>query len=166
MFMVAKSEPEILKPIAENNNLRFDNKKVLIVDDNPLNLKVASKLLEKYGLIIDTANSGEESIEKVKNIKYDLIFMDEMMPKMSGTEALHILKEDSSFDVPVIALTADALVGMREKYLKEGFLEYLPKPIDRNDLEKCLKHFLTGKKRRPLNFDDTESYILDFRKDK
>ncbi len=88
------------------------------------------------------------------------------MPGMSGTETLHILQKDPEFDTPVVALTADALVGQREKYLKEGFLEYLAKPINKDELEKCLKHFLDDQKRRPISFDDTESYILDFKKEK
>ena len=132
------------------------------IDDNNLNIKVACKLLEKYGLNIDTALSGAECIEKVKTITYDLILMDDMMPNMSGTEVLKILKQDPNFKTPVIALTANALVGMRENYLKEGFLEYLAKPINREELEKCLKHFLLDKRRSPINFDDTESYVLDF----
>ena len=156
-------EEEVFGPVKINTELSFNNnKKVLVVDDNNLNIKVATKLLEKYNLNIDTASSGEECIDKVRAIKYDLIFMDEMMPKMSGTETLHILQQDPNFETPVIVLTADAIAGMREKYLKEGFLEYLSKPINKEELEKCLKHFLTNNKRRPLSFDDTESYVLDF----
>ena len=164
--MLPSVENEIFSEV-EPNALTFNNnKKVLIVDDNMLNLKVASKLLEKYNLNIDTAESGSECIDKVKSIKYDLILMDDMMPKMTGTETLHILKQDSNFDIPVIALTANALVGEREKYLKEGFLEYLSKPIDRVELEKCLKHFLIDNKKRPISFDDTEAYTLDFTKER
>ena len=164
--MAPSVEKEIFNEV-EPNALTFNNNKiVLIVDDNMLNLKVASKLLEKYDLNIDTAESGSECIDKVKSIKYDLILMDDMMPKMTGTETLHILKQDSNFDIPVIALTANALVGEREKYLKEGFLEYLSKPIDRVELEKCLKHFLINNKKRPISFDDTEAYTLDFTKER
>ena len=155
-------EKEIMTPVIDNKELKFENKKVLIVDDNSLNIKVACKLLEKYGLNIDTALSGAECIEKVKTITYDLILMDDMMPNMSGTETLKELKKDPNFKTPVIALTANALVGMRENYLKEGFLEYLAKPINKEELEKCLKHFLLDKRRSPINFDDTESYVLDF----
>ena len=84
------------------------------------------------------------------------------MPKMSGVETLKILKKDNTFDTPVIALTANALVGMRDKYIKDGFSEYLSKPINKDDLEKCLKHFLGNNRKKPIEFDDTESYILDF----
>ena len=75
-----------------------------------------------------------------------------------------LLKQDSTFDTPVIALTANALVGMRENYIKEGFSEYLAKPINKDELETCLKHFLGNNRKKPIAFDDTESYILDFSK--
>lgn len=148
----------------ENQSMNFKSKTVLIVDDNNLNLKVASKLLEKYEVIVDTASSGFECIEKLKNIKYDLILMDDMMPNMSGTETLHKLKENPEFDIPVIALTANALVGMRENYIKEGFSEYLSKPINRQELEEILKHFFGNNKKKPINFDDTRTLVLDFSK--
>lgn len=150
------------KVIIENESLYFKGKKVLIVDDNSLNLKVASKILSKYEAEIDTASSGKECIEKVKNVEYDLILMDEMMPNMSGTETLHVLREDKDFNTPVIVLTANALVGERESYIKKGFSEYLSKPIVREDLERLLKHFLGNNKKKPINFDDTETLVLDF----
>ena len=152
----------IKETIIENNSLVFRNKKVLVVDDNTLNIKVAVKLLEKYEIKADSVESGQECIDKLKNTKYDLILMDDMMPKMSGVETLKILKKDNTFDTPVIALTANALVGMRDKYIKDGFSEYLSKPINKDDLEKCLKHFLGNNRKKPIEFDDTESYILDF----
>ncbi len=164
--MAPSVEKEIFKDVKANELTFNNNKKVLIVDDNALNLKVASKLLEKYNLNIDTVESGEECLDRVKSIKYDLILMDDMMPKMSGTETFHELKKDSNFDTPVIALTANALVGEREKYLKEGFSEYLAKPINREELERCLKHFLLNNKRKPINFDDTEAFTLDFTKER
>ena len=150
------------KVVIEDESLYFKGKKVLIVDDNSLNLKVASKILSKYEVDIDTASSGKECIEKVKNIEYDLILMDEMMPNMSGTETLHVLRENKDFNTPVIVLTANALVGERESYIKKGFSEYLSKPIVREDLERLLKHFLGNNKKKPINFDDTETLVLDF----
>lgn len=146
----------------ENMDMNFKGKKVLIVDDNSLNLKVASKILSKYEVDIDTASSGKECIEKVKNVEYDLILMDEMMPNMSGTETLHVLRENKDFIIPVIVLTANALVGERESYIKKGFSEYLSKPIVREDLERLLKHFLGNNNKKPINFDDTETLVLDF----
>lgn len=150
------------KVVIEDESLYFKGKKVLIVDDNSLNLKVASKILSKYEVDIDTASSGKECIEKVKNIEYDLILMDEMMPNMSGTETLHVLRENKDFNIPVIVLTANALVGERESYIKKGFSEYLSKPIVREDLERLLKHFLGNNMKNPINFDDTETLVLDF----
>ena len=121
----------------------YSNKKVLIVDDNNLNIKVASKLLNKYGINPDTCLSGAECLEKINNgIKYDLIFMDDMMPNMSGPETLIKLKGNKDFNIPVVILTANAITGMREQYLEKGFDEYLSKPIDREKLDEILKKFL------------------------
>lgn len=118
------------------------SKKVLIVDDNKLNLKVASRLLEKYKCDIETIDNGLEAIELIKKNKYDLILLDDMMPKLSGTETLLKLKEIDSFDIPVVALTANAITGMKEKYLKAGFNDYLSKPIDKTELNRIINEFL------------------------
>ena len=130
------------EPIKEEKQITFSNKKVLIVDDNKLNLKVATRLLEPYQLEIEVASSGYECIEKVKNASYDLILLDDMMPKLSGTETLKELKKDSTFNVKVIALTANAISGMKEKYLNAGFDDYLAKPIDKLELKRVLKTYL------------------------
>ncbi len=124
-----------------NNN--WNNKKILLVDDNLLNLKVATRIIGKYGLQVDTCESGFECLNKIKsNIEYDVIFLDVMMPKMDGVETLNKLKQIPNFNIPVIALTADAIEGMKEKYLKDGFDDYLPKPIVKEDLEKVLIKYL------------------------
>ena len=78
----------------------------------------------------------------MSDVKYDLILMDDMMPKMSGTETLHHLQEIEGFSIPTIALTANAISGMKEKYLGEGFNDYLAKPIDRAELNKIIKKYL------------------------
>ena len=119
-------------------------KSVLVVDDNKLNIKVATRLLEDYGITVDSCESGLECLEKVKVIKYDLIFMDDMMPKMSGTETFHKLKEDPNFNTPVVVLTANAIAGMEEKYLSEGFNSYLPKPIERKALDSIINKYLNN----------------------
>lgn len=118
------------------------SKKVLIVDDNKLNLKVASRLLEKYKCDIETIDNGLEAIELIKKNKYDLILLDDMMHKLSGTETLLKLKEIDNFDIPVVALTANAITGMKEKYLKAGFNDYLSKPIDKTELNRIINEFL------------------------
>ena len=119
-------------------------KSVLVVDDNKLNIKVATRLLEEYGITVDSCMSGAECLEKVKSIKYDLIFMDDMMPRMSGTETFHKLKEDPNFSTPVVVLTANAISGMEEKYLSEGFDSYLSKPIERKALDNVINKYLNN----------------------
>ena len=121
----------------------FADKKVLIVDDNKLNLKVAVKILKEFNLDIDTCESGFECLEKIaNNDKYDIIFMDIMMPKMDGVETLKKLKQIEAFNIPVVALTADAMEGKANKYLEEGFVNYLSKPIDREELNKVLNKII------------------------
>lgn len=132
-------EKEIIK---EEKQITFPNKKILIVDDNKLNLKVATRLLENYQLQIDTVESGADCLEKVKNNSYDLILLDDMMPKMSGVETLKELKKDEAFSTKVVALTANAITGMKEKYLNEGFDDYLAKPIDKLELKRVLEEYL------------------------
>lgn len=132
-----------VKPNLEIKNIDYSHKKLLVVDDNVVNLKVASKLLQPYKIQITETTNGAECLELIaKGHKYDLIFMDDMMPKMKGTEVLIKLKEDPDFNIPVVALTANAISGMREKYLSEGFNDYLAKPIDRSELDRVLKRFL------------------------
>jgi len=121
-------------------------KKVLIVDDNLINLKVAGRLLEAYKLDIETVTSGFDCIKKVEEgTHYDLILMDDMMPKMSGVETFKKLKKMDNFNTPVVALTANAIAGMKENYLKEGFNDYISKPIDKKELERVLKEYLNKK---------------------
>lgn len=134
----------IIEEITEPN-LEFKDKKILLVDDNKLNLKVATRLLDVYKVNIETASSGLEAIEMIKNTSYDLILLDDMMPKLSGVETLKELKKDKHFSTKVIALTANAINGMKEKYLKEGFDDYLAKPIDKLELNRILKSYLNDK---------------------
>ncbi len=125
------------KPVTQAD---LTDKKLLIVDDNNLNLKVGTKVISSiYNTNIETVESGFECIERIKaGNKYDLIFMDDMMPKMSGVETLQELKKIEGFNIPTIALTANAISGMREKYLKDGFYEYLSKPIEKEELKKVV----------------------------
>ena len=115
----------------------------MVVDDNKINLKVAAKLLDLYHIKTDLVDSGFECIEKIKSgTIYNLILMDDMMPQMSGTETFKKLKQLENFNVPVIALTANAISGMKEKYLQEGFNDYISKPIDKKELERVLNAYL------------------------
>ena len=139
---VQKEEEKQELPKIENT-IDLTGKNILIVDDNNLNIKVASNLIKKYGPTIDSVNSGQDCIDKINNgATYDLIFMDDMMPNMSGTETFHHLKENPNFHIPVCMLTANAIEGMKENYLKEGFDDYMSKPINKTELERVLVKFL------------------------
>lgn len=128
----------------EVKNKDFSSKRVLIVDDNQINIKVAHKLLQSYGIEADSVESGFLCLEKLEHgERYDLILMDDMMPKMDGVETFHRLQQISEFHTPTIALTANAIVGMKEKYLLEGFQDYLAKPIEKEELERVLIEFLS-----------------------
>lgn len=119
------------------------NKKVLLVDDNKINLKVAERLLESYGIDTESVESGAAALEKIQNgEKYDMILLDDMMPKMSGVETLKKLKEIPGFKIITIALTANALTGMKEKYLSDGFDDYLAKPINKSELNRIINKYL------------------------
>ena len=123
--------------------INASGKRVLVVDDNQLNLKVAERLLKAYKCDIDFASSGSECITKIANgEKYDLILLDDMMPKMSGSETLIKLKEIDNFNIPVCVLTANAITGMREEYLSKGFNDYLSKPIVKEELNRVIKKYL------------------------
>ena len=119
------------------------SKRVLIVDDNPLNIKVAKRALEALNYTnLDTCDSGFKCLEKIKNgSSYDIILMDIMMPGMSGTQTLENLKNISSFRTPVVALTADALIGANQKYLNQGFSAYLAKPYTKEQLKNILNKY-------------------------
>lgn len=134
------------KTVVATSKLNLTGKKILVVDDNMINLKVASRLLKDYNCLVDTANSGFDCIDKISNgASYDLILMDDMMPKMSGVETFHKLKENENFHIPTVALTANAISGMKEKYLQEGFQDYLAKPIEKTELYRVLVKFLQQK---------------------
>ena len=146
---------ESIKPTKYN----YSGKKVLIVDDNKINLKVATRILKSLEIETVEVESGFDAIEKLENNEeFDLIFMDDMMPKMSGVETLKKLQENKDFNIPVIALTANALSGTREKYVKEGFKDYLSKPIDKTELNRILEKFLTDKNEK---MEDTVLFSPD-----
>ena len=129
----------------EFNNFDYSTKKILIVDDNKINIKVAERLLKDYKVQVESVLSGFECLDKINNGNiYDLILLDDMMPKMSGVETLKELKKIDGFNIPTVALTANAISGMREKYLNEGFDDYLSKPIDKNELSNILNKYLNN----------------------
>ena len=122
------------------------DKRILVVDDTKTNLRVFKALIRDTQIQVDTAASGYEAVDLTKSSKYDLIFMDHLMPKMNGIEAFHAIhddKENINCNTPVVVLTANAIVGMRESYLEEGFTEYLSKPVDRTELLATLEKMLS-----------------------
>ncbi len=135
---------EVVSEHKYKTTLNLDNIKILVVDDNVLNLKVATKLLQRHNANdITTCESGFDCISRIgKGEKYDVIMLDDMMPKMSGVQTLHKLKDIAGFDTPVIALTANAITGMKEHYLSEGFNSYLAKPIQDDELIRTMNEVL------------------------
>ncbi len=138
------SEKKDTKDIEESDKL-----KILVVEDNEINRKLIKRTLENYNIEVTLANNGKEALDEVKNRKFDLVFMDIAMPVMDGVEALHeILKHElevGSKHTPIVALTANALKGDRERFLNEGFDEYVTKPIKRSNVEAILQMFLGDK---------------------
>ena len=125
--------------IGETNEVDYSTKKVLVVDDNPLNIKVATRALSNLNMQIDSVTSGQACIDKINAGEvYDIILMDIMMPGMSGETTLAHLKANPNFNLPVIALTADAVSGAREKYLSAGFNDYIAKPFNRDQIKEKL----------------------------
>ncbi len=146
---------------------------ILIVDDNSVNLTVAKGLLEPLKMKIDTAKSAAEAIEKIHYVKYDLIFMDHMMPEVDGVEATHIIRRlvPSYNDVPIIALTANAIGGAKEMFIREGMNDFVAKPIDIKDALSKLRKWLPTEKIIPVDKDkpttaqtqsDTENNTTSF----
>ena len=122
---------------------------VLMVDDNPMNLTVFKSLIKQTKVQVDTANDGDEGLLLAKEKKYDIIFLDHMMPGKDGIETLHELKKQESGpnrNTPVICLTANAISGAREQYIEAGFNDYLTKPIDTDKLEEMLLTYLPQEK--------------------
>jgi len=143
--------PQIPKDDVEKVDLT--GKTILLVDDNKLNLKVAENVLKEYNPVITTTNSGQECLDVLSKNTFDLILMDDMMPQLSGTQTMQMLRKDPNFKMPIVVLTANAIVGARESYIKAGFDDYLSKPIDKKELVRVLKTFI------PL--DNEEKIIIE-----
>jgi signal transduction histidine kinase/ActR/RegA family two-component response regulator len=126
------------KEEVEYNFNNFIGKRLLIIDDNKLNVKIATRMFEKFQLKIDVGYNGEECLKLTSENDYDLILLDVMMPNLDGPSTLKILKKDSNFRVPVIAFTADVFSGAKDKYKDLGFDDYLTKPFTEEDAKKLL----------------------------
>ena len=127
----------------ERETLYCPGVKALVVDDEPMNLTVAKNILGRYGIDVTYAYSGEESIKISKDNNFDIIFMDHMMPGMDGVEAMKRIRSDRSRgDVPIVALTANAVSSAKEMFLSVGFDGFIAKPIELSTLERVLKRVL------------------------
>jgi len=132
---------EVEKDVLPDTPIDIAGKNILIVDDNRLNIKVAERLLAKYNVNIKSVTSGSDCISLINNGEtFDLILMDDMMPELSGVETFKKLKTNPSFNTPTVMLTANAMEGMREKYIsQDGFDDYIAKPIAKDELERVLR---------------------------
>jgi len=144
----AETVPQLTEKIQPTYATMFDAK-ALVTEDNIINQKLIKRILEEHGITVDLANNGLESFEKRRNNDYDLVFMDIQMPVMDGIEATHEIldyEEDEGVPhVPIVALTANALKGDRERFLGEGMDEYITKPIETSELLYILNKFLADK---------------------
>jgi CheY-like chemotaxis protein len=126
---------------------------VLVVDDIRTNLYVAKNLLAPYGLKVDTALSGFEALDMVRGgAVYDIIFMDHMMPKMDGIKTAHLLRE-AGYTRPIVVLTANAVAGQAEIFRKNGFDDFISKPIDKKNLDDVLNNYIRDRRGRGSRYD-------------
>lgn len=139
---IVSMERTIKEEVVASDSVTYKGKKLLIVDDSLINIKVAENLLKQYEFNITSVTSGNDAITKCEEEHFDIILMDIMMPKMNGIETLEKLKEDKDFNTPVVALTADALEGQEDKYIQAGFNSYLSKPINQETLKKTLQQLI------------------------
>ena len=158
------------EPVQEKRKKFFASEaQILLVDDSEQNIQVITSLLRRTGVQLDTAASGFECIEKVRNKKYHLIFLDYMMPEMDGIETFHRLKKEvNGQSVPVIALTADVSTGIHQHFLSEGFSDYLSKPVMWEKLEELLLQWLPAalvsmKNGAREDWNITEKQLLDLK---
>ena len=164
----ADSVPKLAEETLAVQQTKFDAN-VLVTEDNIINQKLIKRILEEHGITVDIANNGLESFEKRRSGKYDLLFMDIQMPVMDGVEATHEIldyEEDEGLDhVPIVALTANALKGDRERFLAEGMDEYITKPIETSELLYILNKFLAHKTNKDVKKDSTDKPVISSSKE-
>ena len=141
------------------SNMKLYGTSVLVADDNIINLRVAHGILSYYGLVVDTASNGLEALELCRSKKYDFVFMDQMMPEMNGIEAMHEIRKLNKHYAKggpgkIVVLTADAIKGTRESLIKQGFDEYLGKPINVAQLERLFTRYIPPTK---ITYEDAET---------
>ncbi|MCR5650890.1 MAG: response regulator [Lachnospiraceae bacterium] len=165
---INKRLEESRKKITVTVSFQAPDAKVLVVDDNFMNLKVAKNLLGLYRIEPDAASSGKEAIELMRNKTYHVVCMDHMMPEMDGIETLRKLKEENLIpeETVVIMMTANAVVGAKESYLSEGFADYISKPIELEKMEEKLEKYLPGDLKKYPDGSPGEDEIMEFHPDK
>ena len=147
----ARQKEHVAVSSGDKSTFRAPGKRILIVDDVKMNVLVFKGLLRGTEMTIDSALSGAEGIEMTKKTKYDIIFMDHLMPGMDGIEAFRKIRDDEgniNRDTPVVVLTANAIVGMRSTYLEEGFAEYVSKPVEQRELLRVTGELLSDDEER------------------
>ncbi len=150
----AMMETEQKNVEVENHQLYAPEAHVLVIDDNRMNIRVVEGLMRQYGVQVSYALSGQEGIDMLQSKAYDLIFLDHMMPGMDGIETFHHIrrKTDPYFkEIPIIALTANAIAGAREMFMKEGFTDFLAKPVESSVLHRTLKRHIPIEKQKTLD---------------
>ena len=169
LFRNIQEDTHSIKEIFPTHNTTFDAK-ILIAEDSIINQKLIKRILEAQGMSVDLANNGLEAFEKCRSNSYDLIFMDIQMPIMDGIEASHKIinyeKSTKKPHVPIVALTANALKGDKERFLSEGLDEYITKPIKTSEVFYILNKFLTTKwkKKKSLNSISQKNIIFSDKK--
>ena len=148
------------KNISEIKNIK--GTKVLLAEDNEINQQVARELLEKAGLIVTISNNGKEAIKEIEGSEFDLVLMDVQMPEMGGLEATGCIRGNPRFsNLPIVAMTAQAMTGDREKCLEAGMDDYITKPIDVNELFSTLVKWIKPKDRKITDTDTSEKSISE-----
>ena len=148
---IGKMDMDVIRVDADKRNgvgFTAPNAKILVVDDNLVNLTVMKGLLKQSQATVEMASSGAEAVKMAKDIQYDLIFMDHLMPEMDGIETMvriRGMESNPNRNTPCIVLTANAISGAKEKYMEAGFDEYMTKPVDMDLLEENLERFLSEK---------------------
>ena len=147
-----------------NEKFTTQDAHVLVVDDNRMNLRVVKEMLKIYNIKVTTAISGKDALEKIISEDYDFVFMDHMMPEMDGVETFHRIRNNVGAyykKVPIVALTANAVAGAREMMLKEGFNDFLAKPIERSVLERVLKRNLPPNKIIYEDYEEETEAVIE-----
>lgn len=171
-LLSALTSQKTSKPSNKRSKTRsnsFAELKILVVDDNYTNRLIAAKMMkQRHGIEADSASSGKEAIEMIKNQNYDIVFMDCMMPEMDGYTATRLIREDEAgkekSNIPIIALTANAMTGDREKCEESGMDDYIAKPIDPTDIARILETWSTKKKPTAPKSPSTMDGLVDFDK--